>query len=142
MSLSDNDQQMAQNEPDAKDIALHTDSDGKWIPLSDPKEIDEYAEQVYLELYEVYKERVKAKKQTKEAYLFSREAGMLLWKISVLVVTGQWNVKGYFKFKVHHPERIINAPFYVDRIVEQWLITIYSSMTAGSISIISVMKRR
>lgn len=127
MSLSDNDQQMVQNEPepDAKDIALHTDSDGKWIPLIDPKEIDEYAEQVYLELYEVYKERVKTKKQTKEAYLFSREAGMLLWKISVLVVTGQWNVKGYFKFKVHHPERIINAPFYVDRIVEQWLIEKY-----------------
>lgn len=65
-------QQTSSDALPVNDISKHISSDGRWIPLKDPDEIREYAKQVYTELYEVYKERVKTKKQTKEAYLFSR----------------------------------------------------------------------
>ena len=118
-------QQSFSNVLPVNDISKHISSDRKWVPVKDPIEIREYADQVYTELYEVYKERVKTKKQTKEAYLFSREAGLVLWEMAVNIVKGVWTVKGYFPFKVHHPERTINAPYYDDRIVEQWLIEKY-----------------
>ena len=41
------------------------------------------------------------------------------------IAGGEWRVKGYFPFKTHHPERVINAPMYADRITEQWLIEKY-----------------
>ena len=103
-------QQSFSNVLPVNDISKHISSDRKWVPVKDPIEIREYADQVYTELYEVYKERVKTKKQTKEAYLFSREAGLVLWEMAVNIVKGVWTVKGYFPFKVHHPERTINAP--------------------------------
>lgn len=110
------------------DISRHIEPfAGIWLPIDtkDWQEAERYATTVYHELFETYKKRVKLKKETKESYGFSRNAGKILWDIALAIVTGVWKVKGYFPFQVHHPERIINAPMYEDRIVEQWLIEKY-----------------
>lgn len=108
------------------EIAGHIDlMTGRWKPVEDPGEVERYARTVFNELYVVYKRRIKNKRLTKEAYEFSLNAAYILDQVATAIVTGSWRVKGYFPFKVHHPERLINAPYYVDRIVEQWLIEKY-----------------
>ena len=76
---------------------------------------------VFNELCEVWLERVKSKKYTFEAYEFERNAGVRLHALTKDIVNGTWAPKGYKDFKVYHPNRIISAPYYEDRIVEQWL---------------------
>lgn len=83
------------------------------------------AKEIYFELFDVYKGRLKTKKVTNEAYHFSREKGRRLSMAAYALACGTWRVSGYFPFKTYHPERIINAPEYGDRIVEQWLVEKY-----------------
>lgn len=73
------------------------------------------------ELYAVWKERIKQKRYTKEAYEFERNLGYYLDVLTKHILNRTWTPKGYYDFKVYHPERIISAPYYKDRIVEQWL---------------------
>ena len=81
--------------------------------------------ELYFELFELYKKRLKTKHLTYEAYRFERESAKEL-SIAVHSLSNRtWDVKGYFPFKVYHPTREINAPMYIDRIVEQWLVEKY-----------------
>ena len=68
---------------------------------------------------------MKTKEQTWEAYKFSRHPAEELSVAAQNLADGTWNVKGYTPFKVYHPTRIINAPKYIDRIVEQWFVEKY-----------------
>ncbi len=77
---------------------------------------------IFRELYATYKKRVKTKHVTKESYEFERNAGVYIEKAAEEIVNKTWKVKGYFPFQVYHPNRIINAPFYSDRVVEQWYV--------------------
>ena len=83
------------------------------------------AKEIYFELFEAYRKRVKTKEQTWEAYKFSRHPAEELSVAAQNLADGTWNVKGYTPFKVYHPTRIINAPKYIDRIVEQWFVEKY-----------------
>lgn len=78
-------------------------------------------EQIYDELYECWHERIKSKKYSREAYAFERNIGHRLDTLTKRIMNLSWKPGGYFDFKVHHPERIISAPYYQDRIVEEWL---------------------
>ena len=75
---------------------------------------------VFEELYCCWSERIKQKKYTYEAYLFERNLGAELLNIANQIVNVTWQPAGYRDFKVYHPERIISAPTYPDRIVEAW----------------------
>lgn len=78
-------------------------------------------DEVYYELYECWHERIKSKKYSKEAYAFERNIGHRLDVMTKKILNLSWKPGGYFDFKVYHPERIISAPYYQDRIVEEWL---------------------
>lgn len=89
------------------------------------KEIVSEEKQLYLELFELYKRRVKTKHLTYEAFRFERvSAEKLSWAANDLV-NGEWKVNGYFPFNVFHPQRVINAPMFEDRIIEQWFVEKY-----------------
>lgn len=88
------------------------------------EEISEEKE-LYLELFGLYKDRVKTKHLTKEAYLFERESAKELSVAAHRITNREWDVGGYFPFKVYHPQRTINAPMYIDRIIEQWFVEKY-----------------
>lgn len=75
---------------------------------------------IYAELYECWRQRIKEKKYSREAFNFERDIGGHLDKLAVSILDRSWKPKGYFEFKTHHPERIISAPYYEDRIVEDW----------------------
>ena len=77
---------------------------------------------IFGELYATYRKRVKQKHLTKESYEFSRMVGVLLEDAAVRIKNHTWTVIGYFPFHVYHPHRIINAPYYADRVVEQWYV--------------------
>lgn len=77
------------------------------------------------QLYEDYRERVKVKRTTLESYSFERNAGKLLMEDAERIFNRTWKPEGYKNFKVFHPERVISAPFYHDRIVEYWLTERY-----------------
>lgn len=77
---------------------------------------------LYFELYELYKNRLKTKHLTLEAFRFERESASQLAWAAYNIAKGEWKVNGYFPFNVYHPNRVINAPFYQDRIVEQWFV--------------------
>lgn len=79
-------------------------------------------DELYDGLYNVYRERIKSKHLTKEAYLFERKAGSLLGEASARLTDKTWDVKGYFPFDIYHPHRTIYAPFMIDRVVEQWYV--------------------
>lgn len=81
--------------------------------------------QLYFELFELYKKRLKTKHLTYEAYLFERESAKNLSIASMQLMKHIYDVSGYFKFKVYHPQREINAPMYIDRIIEQWFVEKY-----------------
>lgn len=82
-------------------------------------------EELYYELFELYKKRVKTKHLTMEAYNFERKSASNLERVAELLSDRLWDVIGYFPFKVYHPQREINAPMYVDRIAEQWFVEKY-----------------
>lgn len=73
------------------------------------------------ELYLVWLDRIKQKRITLEAFIFERSVGKELKRRSKEVYKRIWKPDGYFDFEVYHPKRIISAPYYEDRIVEQWL---------------------
>ena len=81
--------------------------------------------ELYFELYELYKNRLKTKHLTLEAFRFERESASQLAWAAHNIANGKWEVNGYFPFNVYHPNRVINAPFYQDRIVEQWFVEKY-----------------
>lgn len=81
--------------------------------------------ELYFELFEQYKKRIKTKHLTLEAFRFERESAKELAIAAHAIVNHEWNVRGYFPFKVYHPTREINAPMYIDRIVEQWFVETY-----------------
>ena len=89
------------------------------------KEVISEEKELYLELFELYKRRLKSKHLTLEAYLFERESAKNLAVAAHEIKNRTWNVKGYFPFKVYHPTREINAPMYIDRIIEQWFVETY-----------------
>lgn len=107
------------------DIALHINNAGQWIPCMTDADISFYSWNVYQQLRIVWMTRVKTKKVTYESKEFAEHADERLKKMAYDIVTGQWHVSGYFPFMTHHPDRQINAPYYADRIVEQWLIERY-----------------
>lgn len=80
---------------------------------------------LYFELYELYKNRLKTKHLTLGAFRFERESASQLAWAAHNIAKGEWKVNGYFPFNVYHPNRVINAPFYQDRIVEQWFVEKY-----------------
>ena len=88
-------------------------------------EAQQRAKEIYFELFDTYKRRVKTKHLTYEAYLFGRMSAEELSIAAKQIVDKTWMVHGYFPFQVHHPERTINAPKYIDRIVEQWFVEKY-----------------
>lgn len=80
---------------------------------------------VYDMLYACWIRRTKQKKFTLDAYEFECNVGVELEQKAEQVAKLLWRPSGYKEFKVHHPERTINAPLYGDRIVEQWLTERY-----------------
>lgn len=73
-------------------------------------------------LYDLYKNRLKTKHYTKEAYRFEREATTKIARYAYELMKRTWNISGYFPFEVFNPHRVINAPAYGDRIVEQYMV--------------------
>lgn len=78
-------------------------------------------DQIFDELYECWLKRIKAKKYTQEAFYFERNVGKQLDRQTKKILNLSWKPKGYFDFQVYHPTRTISAPYYEDRIVEEWL---------------------
>lgn len=89
------------------------------------KEYVDRIDRIYTELYEFWRTRLKQKRYTAEAYEFEKQASYYLWILAEQVLLGTWSPKGYKDFKVYHPDRIISAPAYDDRIVEYWLTEKY-----------------
>ena len=85
----------------------------------------ETAKTIYFELIETYKRREQTKHLTWEAFSFERVDAQQLSITAQQIVNKTWKVRGYYPFQVFHPNRIINAPMYIDRIVEQWFIEKY-----------------
>ena len=97
-------------------------------PLRKENEMkDEFSKEkeLYFELFELYKKRIKTKHLTLEAFLFERESAKELSIAAHNLINRTWSVSGYFPFKVYHPTREINAPYYIDRIIEQWFVEKY-----------------
>jgi hypothetical protein len=77
-------------------------------------------DEIQKELYFVWKERIKQKRYTREAFEFERNLGKHLEQLATSIFNRTWKPGGYYDFKVYHPNRTISAPYYKDRIVEQW----------------------
>ena len=78
-------------------------------------------DEVYDQLYETWRNRLKQKHYTLEAYKFERSLGKYLDSLTKKILARTWKPGGYFDFSVYHPRRTISAPYYQDRIVEEWL---------------------
>ena len=78
-------------------------------------------DEIYHELYDTWRNRLRQKHYTLEAYKFERSLGKHLDTLTKRILDGTWKPSGYFDFKVYHPSRVISAPYYQDRIVEEWL---------------------
>ena len=78
-------------------------------------------DEIYDELYRTWRNRLKQKHYTLEAYKFERSLGKYLDCLTKKILSRTWKPGGYFDFTVYHPQRIISAPYYQDRIVEEWL---------------------
>lgn len=89
------------------------------------KNIISKEKELYFELFELYKQRIKTKHLTLEAYRFERESAKELSIAAHRLANKTWKVNGYFPFMVYHPTREINAPMYIDRIIEQWFVEKY-----------------
>ncbi len=75
---------------------------------------------VYTELFETYRERIRHKRDSYDAYVFGYYAGKELMQRALDICALTWGPKGYKSFLVFHPTREINAPLYGDRVVEEW----------------------
>lgn len=73
------------------------------------------------ELYETWKNRLKFKHYTLEAYRYERSLGKCLDRSAKAILSQTWKPDGYFDFTVYHPKRTISAPYYQDRVIEEWL---------------------
>ncbi len=82
-------------------------------------------DKIYLELYETYVSRLKGKRYSYDAFVFSFISGKELKKKAKEIVVLIWQPEGFKSFPVYHPSRIISAPFYGDRVVENWLTVKY-----------------
>ena len=106
-------------------IRIEKDSSEKIELFDDPTESyrtwDKTYDEIFDELYECWLNRIKVKKYTMEAFSFERNVGRELDRQTRRILDLSWKPKGYFEFKVYHPVRIISAPYYEDRIVEEWL---------------------
>lgn len=80
---------------------------------------------IYNELFEIWAKRIKSKNFTIEAFEFERDAGRLILKQAEMLSNLTWKNSGYNKFKIHHPDRLINAPRYEDRIGQTWIVEKY-----------------
>lgn len=78
-------------------------------------------DEIFNELYATWRNRLKLKHFTHEAYKFERSLGRELDQLTRKIMNLSWKPNGYFDFTVYHPQRIISAPYYQDRIVEEWL---------------------
>lgn len=78
-------------------------------------------DEIYEELYLTWRNRLKQKHYTLEAFKFERNLGKHIDILTKKILAKTWKPSGYFDFMVYHPKRIISAPFYQDRIVEEWL---------------------
>jgi hypothetical protein len=83
------------------------------------------ADQIYLELFELWVKRVRTKTYTFEAYEFERDAGGKMHAIAEALASLTWAPSGFHRFTIHHPERVIYAPAYPDRIAEAWICEQY-----------------
>lgn len=90
-------------------------------------------DEIFGELYACWLDRVKVKKYSKEAYEFERNIGKELDRLTKSILSLQWRPRGYYDFMVYHPTRIISAPYYEDRIVEEWLADNYLKLYAENI---------
>ena len=109
----------------SKGICIVKDKKGEVYLYDDPtnsyKSWNLSYDEVFYELYECWHERIKSKKYSREAYSFERNIGHRLDVLTKRILDLSWKPGGYFDFKVYHPERIISAPYYQDRIIEEWL---------------------
>lgn len=80
---------------------------------------------VYDMLYVCWVERTSVKRLTRDAFEFEQNAGVELEERAERIAKLTWRPEGYKTFRVWHPERIISAPLYPDRIVEYWLTEQY-----------------
>ena len=78
-------------------------------------------DEIYEDLYMTWRNRLKQKHYTLEAFKFERNLGKHIDILTKKILARTWKPSGYFDFTVYHPQRIISAPFYQDRIVEEWL---------------------
>ena len=78
-------------------------------------------DEIYEELYLTWRNRLKQKHYNLEAFKFERNLGKHIDILTKKILAKTWKPSGYFDFMVYHPKRIISAPFYQDRIVEEWL---------------------
>lgn len=106
-----------------KDFTSYINSLDLSLPL---KGLTKEEEKKFIEisdaLYDLYKTRLKTRHYTKEAYRFEREATTEIARYAIELMRRTWNISGYFPFEVFNPHRIINAPAYGDRIVEQYMV--------------------
>lgn len=80
---------------------------------------------IYDELFEIWAKRIKTKHYTIEAFEFERNAGAEMLKQARKLADLTWEPSGFRKFRIHQPEREINAPLYPDRISEAWITEKY-----------------
>lgn len=106
-------------------LAIVEDENGKITIYDDPScSFETWTltyEEISDDLYMCWRERMKQKRFSKEAFEFERDLGTRLDRLTHKILARSWKPDGYFDFKVFHPERIISAPFYQDRVVEEWL---------------------
>lgn len=76
---------------------------------------------IYKELYICYFVRRKQKRETEESFEFARNAGVYIDELVRRLTDYSFRIEKFNKFKIHNPERIINAPDEIDRLGEFWL---------------------
>lgn len=80
---------------------------------------------IYKELYICYFVRKKEKKETEESFDFERSAGEYISKLVDRIMNYSFRIEKFRHFKIHNPDRIINAPDETDRLGEYWLCQKY-----------------
>lgn len=80
---------------------------------------------IYEELFWIWRNRVKTKHYTFEAYEFERNAGVYLSDSAKRLASCEWSPSKTHDFWIHNPDRLIHAHSYVDRIVEAWITEKY-----------------
>ena len=96
----------------------------KEICLSESDDF-ENAKIIYEELYLCYFVRKKDKKPTVESFDFERNAGVYINMLVERIRNYSFRIEKFNRFKIRHPDRIINAPDEVDRLGEFWICVKY-----------------